>query len=97
MKFVQLIEYTTSRPDEVRAAVEEFLAASEATRSETHGMTGKDRDRPNVFINIVEFPSYEVAMKNSERPETQQLAERLQKLCDGPPTFRNLDITFEET
>ena len=97
MKFVQLIEYTTSRPDEAQAAVEEFLAATEGKRTVGHGMTGQDRDRPNMYFNIVEFPSYEAAMKNSEMPETQQLAERMQKLCDGPPTFRNLDITYEQT
>ena len=97
MKFVQIIEYTTSRPDEAQAAVEEFLAATEGKRSVAHGMTAQDRDRPNVYLNIVEFPSYEAAMKNSEMPETQQLAERMQKLCDGPPTFRNLDVTYEQT
>jgi hypothetical protein len=31
-------------------------------------------------------------MENSKRPETAQFAEQMQKLCDGPPTFRNLDI-----
>ena len=94
--FVQIIEYTTSKPDEMQAAVDEFLAATEGKRSSGHGMTTNDRDRPNVYLQIIEFPSYEDAMKNSEMPETQHLSEQMMKLCDGPPTFRNLDVTFEE-
>ena len=96
MKFVQIIEYSTSKPDDVKAVVDEFLAATEGRRGNARGMTTKDRDRPNVYCQIVEFPSYEDAMKNSELPETQQMSQKMMALCDGPPTFRNLDITFEE-
>jgi hypothetical protein len=28
----------------------------------------------------------------SNRPETSEFAAKMAKLCDGPPTFRNLDI-----
>jgi hypothetical protein len=35
-------------------------------------------------------------MKNSEAPETKALSEKMMKLTDGPPSFRNLDVTFEE-
>ena len=34
MKFVQTIEYTTSRLDEVQAALDEFLAATEGQAHE---------------------------------------------------------------
>jgi hypothetical protein len=95
MKFVQIIEYTTTRPDEMQAVLDEWLATTEGKRQNSNGMTTRDRDRPNTYLNIVEFPSYEAAMKNSELPETGQLAEKLAKLADGPPTFRNLDVTFE--
>jgi hypothetical protein len=96
MKFVQLIEYTTTKPEEAQALVQEFLASTQGKRTNGHGMTGRDRDRANKYFNIVEFSSYEDAMKNSELPETQHLAEQMQKLCDGPPTFRNLDIIYEQ-
>ena len=43
-------------------------------------------------MQIVEFPSYEEAMANSSLPETGAFAERLAQLCDGPPSFRNLDV-----
>jgi hypothetical protein len=43
-------------------------------------------------VLIVEFPSFEQAMANSDLPETSDFAARLIKLCDGPPLFRNLDV-----
>ena len=96
MKFIQTIEYTTTRPDEVQAVLDEFLAATKGKRTDGRGTVARDRDQPNVYFNIVEFSSYEAAMNNSELPETRQMAEKMMKLCDGPPTFRNLDVTFEE-
>jgi quinol monooxygenase YgiN len=95
MKFVQIIEYTTSKPDEMQAMLDEFLAATEGKR-EGKGMVAADRDRPGTYYNVIEFPSYDIAMKNSELPETAAMAAQMQQLCDGPPTFRNLDVTFEE-
>lgn len=41
---------------------------------------------------IVEFPSYEEAMRNSEMPETQRMAEQMAKLCNGPVEFLDLDV-----
>jgi uncharacterized protein (DUF1330 family) len=96
MKFVQIIEYSTARPEEAQAALDKWLAATQGKRANSHGMTTLDRDRPNTYVNIVEFPSYEAAMKNSEMPETQALAEAMQKIADGPPIFRNLDVQFEQ-
>jgi hypothetical protein len=43
-------------------------------------------------VIVVEFASYEAAMKNNDLPETAQFAEQMAKLCDAPPTFRNLDL-----
>lgn len=97
MAFVQIIEFSTTRIDEVRQMVEDFRASTEGTRTVVKGMVCADRDQANRYVNIVEFESYEEAMRNSELPETRAFAERMMKLCDGPPTFRNLDVqeTFE--
>ncbi len=97
MGFVQIIEYTTSREDEVEASLKESLAATEGRRTSGRAMRCSDRDKPNTYINIVEFPSYEEAMKNSQMPEVSAMAEKMAALCDGPITFRNLDVieTFE--
>lgn len=96
MKFIQIIEYTTSKPEEAQAVLDEFLAATEGKRGNAHGTVTKDRDKPNTYLQIVEFPSYDVAMKNSEDPATKAMSEKMMKIADGPPIFRNLDVTFEE-
>jgi quinol monooxygenase YgiN len=92
MAFIQIIEITTSRLDEIEALMDEWVARTEGTRKAHRATLTADRDRPNTYVQIVEFPSYEEAMANSELPETGQFAERLAKLCDSPPTFRNLDV-----
>lgn len=96
MAFVQIIEFKTSRIGEFDALVDEWLVQSKDWRTARRSLRTKDRDNPNTYVQIVEFPSYEAAMENSNRPETAAFAERLAKLCDAPPTFRNLDVLAEE-
>lgn len=96
MTFVQLVEYTTTRPDEMDRLMEQWMAASNGKRTISRVQTCTDRDRPNTYVEICEFPSYEVAMQNSNLPETTHFAEQLTKLCDDGPTFRNLDVVRDE-
>jgi len=96
MGFVQIIEYQTTRIDELNAALDEWLEQTKGQRAATRGTQTRDRDRPNTYLQIVEFPSYEDAMANSNMPATGAFATRLAELCDGPPTFRNLDVTRDE-
>lgn len=92
--FVQIIEFKTSRYDEVRALVDE---RRERPGLAVRGQIAQDRDRPGTYINIVEFESFESAMENSNSPETQEFATRMAELCDGPAKFYNLDLleTFD--
>jgi quinol monooxygenase YgiN len=92
VKFIQIIEFTTSRADELDAMLDEWLEKTQGKRTATRGVEARDRDRPNTYVQIIEFPSFEDAMANSELPETAEAAARLAELCDGPPTFRNLDV-----
>jgi hypothetical protein len=96
MKFVQLIEFKTSDIDAFNRTLDEWLAKTSGLRTSSRATQGRDRDNDNTYISIVEFPSYEAAMENSNRPETAEFASQLAKLCDSPPTFRNLDVTREE-
>jgi len=96
MAFVQIIEFQTSRIAEFDSALDEWMAKSEGWRAPTRSLRTKDRDRPDTYVQIVEFPSFEKAMENSARPETAEFAGRLATLCAGPPTFRNLDVLREE-
>lgn len=97
MAFIQIIEFKTSRIDELNAALDEWLGQTKGKRAATRGTQTRDRDTANTYVQIVEFPSYDEAMANSQMPETSAFAERLAALCDSPPTFRNLDVLREET
>lgn len=91
--FVQIIEWQSSRIDEVRALGESRRADMEGTGDGPSRITvTADRKRPNHYLTIVEFSSYEQAMRNSEHPRTQEFAARMAELCDGPPTFYDLDV-----
>lgn len=92
--FIQIIEFQTSRIDEIQTLLEEIRHRLDDGQSARplRGTTTADRDRSGYYLNIVEFDSYEAAMENSNRPETGEFAARLAKLCDGPPTFYNLDV-----
>ena len=92
MGFVQIIEYKTSRPDDVRALVEKYRASKDEGSLAVRGHATKDRDRQDTYLTIVEFESWETAQENSARPETGAFAQEMATLCDGPPTFYNLDV-----
>ena len=96
MRFMQIMEMRTSRLDEVQAVLDEWRTTTAGRRTAQRSITGRDRQGDDVYVAVVEFPSYEAAMTNSELPEPRQLAEKLAKLCDAPPTFRNLDIIRQE-
>jgi hypothetical protein len=92
--FVQIIEYRTSKPDEIAALLEDYRAKREAGDdgpSPARGITCADRDEPGRYFSIVEFDSYEEAMENSERADTSEFAAKMMELCDGPSRFYNLD------
>jgi hypothetical protein len=96
MRFVQIIEFKTRRIDQFNAALDTWLAQSDGERTATRAIQTKDRDLDDTYWHIIEFPSYEKAMENSNRPETAAFAASLAKLCDEPPKFRNLDVTRED-
>ena len=92
MPFIQIIDFETGNFDEMTAAVEEFRKATEGKRGTVRARTGKDRDRENHYLTIVEFASYAEAMENSNRTDTSDFAAKMMELCDGPATYYNLDV-----
>lgn len=98
MKFVQVIEFHSSRIDEFNALMDEWEGAVDGQDNlPTRVLQCADRDKPGTYLQLVEFASYEEAMANSAKAETGEFAERLAKLCEGPPSFRNLDVQRDET
>jgi hypothetical protein len=92
--FVQIIEMQTSRIDEIEGLLRDLRNRLDDGRSSAprRATITQDRDRPGSYVSIVEFDSYEAAMENSSRPEVNEYADRLAKLCDAPPKFSNLDV-----
>lgn len=90
--FIQIIEFQTSRIDEMQALAQERRPQLDADTAPRRVTWTADRDRPGYYLAIAEFDSYEVAMANSNRPEVSEFSAELGKLCEAPPKFYNLDV-----
>lgn len=97
MAFVQMMMYSTSKPNELQAAVEEWEATTEGRRTVVRRVLCEDRSVWGRYVDILFFDSYEEAMENSALPETAVLSDTMRKLADGPPTFFNLDVVNDRT
>ena len=95
MTFIQTIGYSTGRADEIRALSDQFDRDS----PDAPGFLGlkvlKDRDRENTYLILAEFESYEQAMENSARPETDAFAKKMAEFIDGAPQYGNYDVIEE--
>lgn len=93
MKFVQIIDFETERIEEMRELVEQAAQrAAGRTGGPTHRLVLQDRDTSGRYLVLIEFESYEDAMRNSNDPETSRMAEQLAALCTRPPSFTNCDV-----
>ncbi|MFD5267132.1 ester cyclase [Streptomyces sp. NPDC058335] len=96
MTFVQLIDCRTSRFDEMNRLMDTWVEQTKGKRTATHALVGKDRSDASHFVEIVEFPSYEEAMRNSNLPETDKIFQDMVALCDEMPTFTDLEVVRDE-
>ncbi|MGW3626610.1 ester cyclase [Streptomyces sp. NPDC000880] len=96
MKFVQIIDCKTERFDDMDRLMDRWVEQTQGKRTATHSLIGKDRDDGSHFVEIVEFPSYEEAVKNSKLPETDRIFQEMVALCDEMPTFTDLDVVRDE-
>lgn len=96
MTFVQLIDCKTRKYDEMNQLMDSWAEATQGKRTATHAVVGRDRGADGHYVEIVEFPSYEEAMRNSGLPETNRIFEQLVALCDEAPTFTDLDVVRDE-
>lgn len=93
MAFVQLMDFQTSDPQGADEVLEEWTGDTSAA---DRVLVTRHHDDANRYCALVYFPSYETAMENSQRPETQQYAERLREKVDGEITYFDLDIVEEK-
>jgi hypothetical protein len=96
MGFVQIIEFRTSKFDEMQQVGNEWEAAAGGDSTARRRVLCRDRDDPGRYVNVVFFDSYEDAMKNSSLPVTQEFSQRMMQLADGPPIFSNLDVVEDK-
>ncbi|MCC3767611.1 ester cyclase [Streptomyces sp. UNOC14_S4] len=96
MTFVQVIDCRTRRYDDMSRAMDQWVDATEGRRTATHAVVGQDRSDREHYMEFVEFPSYEDAMRNSDLPETRRIFEEIVALCDGMPSFTDLDVVRDE-
>ncbi|MFI7411575.1 hypothetical protein ACIBU0_23190 [Streptomyces sp. NPDC049627] len=93
MKFVQIIDFETERIDEMRELAHETQQRFEGrSGGPTRRLVLKDRSQANRYLVVIEFDSYEDAMRNSEDPETTKFAEQMAALCSTPPSFTDCDV-----
>ncbi|MGA8113462.1 MAG: hypothetical protein WCA46_07375 [Actinocatenispora sp.] len=92
MSFIQIIEYETDRPDEMQALGDKRMHEMNGKAPFNQLFVTQDRDKPNHYLTIVEFDSYDKAMENSKSPDQQHWAEQMAALCSKPPKFYNLDV-----
>ena len=96
MKFAQIIEFRTSRIADFDDYFDAWMTRTEGDRIPHRAMLTRDRDADNQYLLMVEFASHDQGMENSNRPATAEFASFLAGICDGPPTFRNLDVLRED-
>jgi hypothetical protein len=92
MTFIQTISYYSDRPDELAAAEQEWLAATEGVRTTGREQLLVDRTDPRHYLVVVEFNSFDDAMRNSNLPQTDAFATRMRELCDGEVVYTDYDL-----
>ncbi|MDD7964377.1 DUF1059 domain-containing protein [Actinomycetospora lemnae] len=95
--FVQVLEFRTTEPERFDELVAGWVEAIGGERTAQWYVLGADRESPGTYVEVVGFPDHEAAMRNSDHPATVQFAAKLGDLCEGPPTFRDLDVVSAMT
>jgi hypothetical protein len=96
MGFIQLITYSTNRPDDVDKILSEWIANTAGIRTATRTRVGVDHDHPDRYVEILEFASAADAAINSALPQTYATHHAFAKLSTEGPHFTNLKVVRDE-
>jgi steroid delta-isomerase-like uncharacterized protein len=96
MTFVQIVDCHTDKVDDMNRLLDKWVSQTHGKRTATHATVARDRADTHHVVEILEFPSYEEAMRNSNLPETNRIFEEMVALCEMPPTFTDLDVVRDE-
>ena len=91
-QFVQHIRFKSDKIDDLIKLSEEWNF-DDAPGNPSSWIL-RDRENPGSYVVSVVFSSYDEAMKNNVRPETQEFAARMQELCTDIQ-FGNYDLIHE--
>ncbi|MEU6394944.1 hypothetical protein [Streptomyces sp. NPDC046939] len=92
-RFVQIVDFETHRFDEMKELLDRFeQRMAGESGGPTHRILLQDRDQAGRYLAVIEFASYDEALRSDARPEVAQLNERLTALCTRPPAFGNYDV-----
>jgi quinol monooxygenase YgiN len=92
MTFIQTLSFVAKDEGEVTKLMDDWQKDTPNAPGFRRSWILKDRDKPNAFMISAEFSSYDEAMKNSNRPETDAMAKKLFSLVDGEVEYRNFDL-----
>ena len=72
MSYVQIIEFVTRQPDEMKALGDKYIADTEGKRTATRSTIYMDQAEPHRYIAVVEFPASSRPWRTttSRRPKT---------------------------
>ncbi|MGZ4675747.1 MAG: hypothetical protein ACXV8Y_04370 [Acidimicrobiia bacterium] len=90
MEFMQVIEISTDRIEDLMQLEDEWRVAARGRRTGIADWLCADRSRPGVYFSVNLFPSHDAAMENGALPETDSLAREAMQL--GEATFHDCDI-----
>jgi Protein of unknown function (DUF1059) len=90
--FVQLIEFHARDISQFEQLTEQWRERIGREGTARWAVLTADRDRPDTFVQLVAFPDFTAAMRNSEHPVTSEFAKRMQEVTEGEAGFRNLDV-----
>jgi hypothetical protein len=88
MKFVQIIEFKTSRIDDFHANLDAWITRTKGNRIPHHAVLSRDRDTHDRYLLMVKFTSYDTGMDNSNPPRDVGIRRRprqnLRRASDVP-------------
>jgi hypothetical protein len=94
VKFAQIIDFETERMDDMREYMRQYeqqAMSQDRDVKPTHRMVLQDRDHPNHYLVVVEFDSYEEAMKNSARADTAEFSDKMRAMT-STRDYTNCDV-----
>jgi quinol monooxygenase YgiN len=97
MSFVQIMEFDTKRAGEVESLMNNWRTQTKTTRTVKREVVARHHDRPNHYVAVVEFPSYEDAQRSNKLPETDQFNAQMAQLCEGPIEVSTYDVIRDKS